>query len=468
MTNTINRRRVLQTIGAGGVAGLAGCAGGDGGDGGSSDGGSSDGGSSDGGSDESTGTATGSTGGEGPITLGLNFPLSGGLALSGTESARGVELAVQTINANGGVNGREFEIIKRDAQNSDAGVSNVQAFATSDDVDVIIGSFSSSIAKASSEAAARYDKVYWETTGFAPSISEPGYQNVFHSNARTTTYGQLAGRLLDNVIAPALEKPTEDLSLVILYENGEFGSATRDEVNAQQEEYGYEVAEEIGYPAFETSDLSSAIERFKQAEPDVVYHSGYNADTNLFWQQAADLDFYVPACLGNGTAYVLGSFVDAVGSTTAEGIINSSQPHYNLNESYAPGVADILSQYTDEYGETPISQLPNTTYSCMEILAEVARDTASFSPADVESAVLDLDIPFGELANGFGASYDEEYHRNERVRVAGMQWQPDTFTEDTHHPEQSDGTLDVYGVYPDEAKVGYTETTSIPRPDYTQ
>jgi branched-chain amino acid transport system substrate-binding protein len=410
---------------------------------------------------------TGGSNQESPIKVGLNFPLSGGLDLMGTEAMRGVELGVDAINQDGGVDGREIEIIKRDAPNADAGVSNVQAFANEDDVDLIVGSFSSTIAKASSEAAARFEIPYWETTGFAPSISEPGYKNVYHTNARTTNYGQEAGRIIESTIAPQLEKTIEEIEIGILYENGEFGSATRDQVVSQTDEYGYQVVEEIGYPAFEVSDHSSAIERFKQAEPDIIYHSGYNADTNLFWEQAADLDFYVPAAVGNGTAYMLKSFVKAVGTTTARGIINVGQPHYNAKPEWSPRVSDVIEAYQSRYDELPVSQLVNTTYSSMEIFREAASSAASLNVDDFEEAVLGLDMPFGSLANGYGAKFDSDKHRNERVRVGGFQWQPDEYTDDIFHPDQNDGTLDVYAVYPDEARFDFISTADIPRPDYT-
>lgn len=449
MTNT-KRRQLLKALGVGGTIGLAGCLGGDG------DGGDGDGdGDGDGGTDE-------------PIRIGTNYPMSGGLALMGTEAMRGVELWANQTNANGGINGREVELIKMDAPDADSGVSNVEALATSEDADIIVGSFSSSIAQASSEAAGRYDIVYWETTGFAPSISEPGYDHVFHTNARTTNYGAEGISVIENIVSPELDVAVGDMDIAIMYEDGEFGSATRDEMRANESDVGYTIVEEIGYPAFQTDDMSSAIERLKQAEPDVLYHSGYDPDTYLLWQQAQELDFYVPAVVGNGTAYVLQGFVEAVGEQTAIGIINMDQPHYNTHPDFAPGVADILAAYRDEYGENPTSQLPNTTFSVMQIFAEAAANAASFSPADMEEAVLSLDMPFGSLPNGWGASFDEEHHRNQRVRVAGTQWQPDEYTDDIFHPDRSDGTLDVYTLHPEDGKLSFVEPQNIPRPDYTQ
>lgn len=409
----------------------------------------------------------GGGGGGGPIKIGTNYPLSGGLALFGQDATRGVELMVERLNENGGIGGREIELIKKDAESSDAGVSNVEALATSDNVDAIFGSFSSSIAQAAAQAAAQHEVIYWETTGFSPQISEPGYSNHYHCNTRTTQYGQKGGDIIDTVISSGLGKPTDELTVGILFENGVFGTSTKDFVTQQASNFGYEVVETIGYPPFETNDLSSAVERFKQAEPDVLYHSGYNADTNLFWKQATDLDFYVPAVVGNGTAYVVQSFVEAVGDETALGIVNVDQPHYNVNPDFAPGMADILSAYRDKYGNDPTTQLPATTWSCTQMFQQVAEAADSLAPDDFEEAALAVDEPIGSMANGWGVKFDEDHHRNQNVTVAGTQWQYDEFSDDLYHPDVRSNTLDVYGVYPDNAAVEYTSLSDIPRPDYT-
>lgn len=460
MVRLNSRRNLVKTIGGGTIIGLSGCLGSGGGD--DSDG--SDG--SDGG-DESDGSDGGDETSD-PIKIGTNYPLSGGLALFGQDAVRGVELAVEEINSNGGIDGREIELFKKDATDSDAGVSNVESLATSEEVDIIFGSYSSSIAQASAQAAARYDQLYWETTGFSPEISEPGYQHLYHCNTRTTQYGEKGGEIIDTVIAPELDKSTDELRVGIMYENGVFGTSTNDIVQEQASEYGYEVVESIGYPPFQTSDLSSSIERLKQADIDVLYHSGYEPDTNLLWEQAANLDLYVPAVVGNGTAYVTQSFVEAVSQQTAFGIVNVDQPHYNVSSDFAPGMETLLEAYRDRYDETPSTQLPATTYSCTQMFMEVASEADSFSLDDFEEAALSVSAEQGSMANGWGLNFDEEFHRNQNVTVAGTQWQPDEFTEDFYHPEEDPDRLDPYAVYPDDAAVDYTSTTNIPRPDYTQ
>lgn len=435
----ISRREALKLAGVGGAVGLSGFAG-----------------------------CIGGSGRQGDeILIGTNYPVSGGLAELGQESRAGVELFVEEVNANGGIDGREVQLVHKDAPNADAGVSNVEELATEDEVDAITGSFSSSIAAASTQASTRYDVIYWETNGFAPSISEPGYQNVFHPNARTTNYGEEGGAIMENHVAPALDTDVSDLDVAILWENGEFGAATRDEMQRFSDELGYNIVASRGYPPFEINDFSSEIEVLREAEPDVLYHSGYDNDTQLFWNQAADLGLYIPAVVGNGTAYVNTAFREAVAEQTIVGIINVDQPHFNANRDWSPGVENVLELYREKFDETPGTQLMNTSYSVMQIFAEAAANADSFEPADFQAAVLDIDWELGTLANGWGARFDEEHNRNHELVVQGTQWQPDTYTDDVLQPEQDDGTLEVFAVYPDDSRLPFIDIEDIPRPDYT-
>lgn len=158
------------------------------------------------------------------------------------------------------------------------------------------------------------------------------------------------------------------------------------------------------------------------------------------------------------------SFVEAVGQQTALGIVNVDQPHYNVNPDFAPGMEKILEAYRDKYDENPTTQLPATTYSCTRMFREVASQANSFGLDDFEEAALSVSQEQGSMANGWGLNFDEQYHRNQNVSVAGIQWQPDEFTEDLYHPKKNPDRLDPYGVYPDDAAVDYTEITNIPAP----
>jgi len=383
----------------------------------------------------------------------------------GIESQRGLEMAVKVINANGGANGREVQVeFKDNASSADQGVSNVESFATSD-IDVVMGSFSSSIAKASSQAAAKNNLPYFELNGFADSISEAGLKNVYHVSARASNYGAAGGGLIENVVQPALD---ESISLAVLHESGEYGNSAQEAITSQAKERGFELVETIEYSP-STNDLSSVIQRMKNAEPNVLYHAGYGGDTQLLWKQAQNLDWYVPAVVGNGTAYNLSSFLDAAGKQTTLGVMDLDAPCFNTDTAFASGSKKVRDMYVEEYDEVPFSLMPFVSYTAGKlVIEEVLAQTESYDLDSLEQAALDANVPKGGGANGWGLKFDEEHHRNQNAVVSGMQWQEDTYTKDHWHPDRSDGTPDVYTVMPEEGVFDYIDVTNVPRPDYTE
>ena len=74
------------------------------------------------------GCSAGGTGGSGDsdtIKVGLNYELSGNNASYGTDLATGVEMALNEINENGGLLGKEIEIIKMDNKSDSTEAANV-------------------------------------------------------------------------------------------------------------------------------------------------------------------------------------------------------------------------------------------------------------------------------------------------------------------------------------------------------
>ncbi|MDF2593640.1 MAG: transporter substrate-binding protein [Clostridia bacterium] len=88
------------------------------------------------------------------IKVGLNYELSGGVATYGQGLTSGVELAVEEINKNGGVLGKQLELVKVDNKSDNAEAANVSSrLATRDKVVAILGAATSGNTKAASPAA---------------------------------------------------------------------------------------------------------------------------------------------------------------------------------------------------------------------------------------------------------------------------------------------------------------------------
>lgn len=135
----LNRRDFIVSTGTAGIVGLAGCSGG--GDGGGGDGGQTTTTTGDGGGGETT-TAGGTTtqGQTEPLTIGSLNPYSGNFSWIGANTTPAINMVKQTINDNGGINGRQVEIVKGDtAGTPDSALPAAKRLINVENVQALIG-----------------------------------------------------------------------------------------------------------------------------------------------------------------------------------------------------------------------------------------------------------------------------------------------------------------------------------------
>ena len=89
-----------------------------------------------------------------PIKIGVLYPLTGGGAVYGVPAMAGHQLAVEELNAKGGILGRKIESIERDDKlNPAAASSTMKELITKDKVDIVLGGLASSVGLAMSEVS---------------------------------------------------------------------------------------------------------------------------------------------------------------------------------------------------------------------------------------------------------------------------------------------------------------------------
>ena len=401
------------------------------------------------------------------LRIGSIYPLSGDLAELGEESRRGAELAVIERNANGGVNGSEVELVTADAPGADDGVSAVVNLVETENVPIILGTYASTISRAASQRAAQDDIPYWELGAVADVITEDNPGNTFRTNPPANFFGIDGVDLASNVIAPALDTDVDDLRMAVMYESGEYGNAVGEGAISAAEEAGIEIVEDIQYEA-DTSDLSSEVQRLDTADVDVLNHTGYDPDIDLLWSQLQSLGVYIPAVIGNGAGYSLRTFTDNVGDTATLGTFNVEFTQYNTNPDYAPGIVDYIELYMDEYDELPLSGHSLANYFGTNVLLDTLEVAESTALEDVREAALTLDQEELTSVTSWGVNFNEDTLQNERISVVGHQWQENVHDDDIWRPDVTDGSPEIYSMFPEEARLDMIEVDYIPQPDYTE
>jgi branched-chain amino acid transport system substrate-binding protein len=206
------------------------------------------------------------------VKVGFLQPVSGALAYSGQQGRLGASIAVEEINAAGGVKGvGNIEAVLGDAQSTpDGGNAGVEKM-NSAGVCAIVGGYGSSICLATSQTAARYDLPYLVDVGVTDAIVTRGLKNTFRFGPG---FGVIAKTALANLVAvnDAAGKPAR--TVMIVHEDSAFGSGLAKLLNKQLPLNGFQILETIPHPT-PTRDFNNVVLKIKAADPDIVIPANY-------------------------------------------------------------------------------------------------------------------------------------------------------------------------------------------------
>src|SRR5467141_19227 len=251
----------------------------------------------------------------GEYKIGVLEPLTGPLAGEGKRHLEGFEIVRDMINERGGVMGKKLTFVVADAPDPTAAATEATRLATREGVKVITGTFSSRLCGAASEAAARQNVIYWETSCVDPRMTRRNLKNVFRTEIDGTGFGWYNVEFIAKHLAHRLGKKPSELKIAYLSEDSSYGqSVTESARQRARAEFGMqEVA--LEYYTFTTNDLTPVILKLKNANPDILHHIARNQDSIIFWRQAREQNFLVKAVVHAGaTGYGSPDFGKAFGN----------------------------------------------------------------------------------------------------------------------------------------------------------
>jgi branched-chain amino acid transport system substrate-binding protein len=209
-----------------------------------------------------------------PVKLGVLHPVTGALSYSGQQGRLGASMAIDDINAAGGIKalgGAKIEAVLGDAQSTPEGGTAEVEKMNSAGVSCIVGGYASNICLATTQAAARYDLPYVVDVGVADGIVTRGLKNTFRFGPG---FGVIANAALANLVAinDGAGKPAK--TVVIVHEDSLFGSGLAKLLNAQLPGKGFQVLDTIPHPT-PTRDFNTVVLKIKAANPDLVIPANY-------------------------------------------------------------------------------------------------------------------------------------------------------------------------------------------------
>ena len=344
------------------------------------------------GSDRDSGSGT--AGAAAPIKVGHFASLTGDTATFGQSTDRGIRMAIDEINAQGGVLGRPLELISEDDRSiTEEARTAAQKLLQRDEVVALLGEVASSRSLAAAPEAQRAAIPMISPASTNPKVTEVG-PYVF----RTCFIDPFQGA----VMARFAREELGAKRVAILFDfKQDYSVGLAEFFRKKFLEDGGEIVADERYTSGDI-EFRAQLTTIRAAKPDAVFVPGYYTELGLIAKQARELGLDMPFLGGDGwdSAKTL-----EIGGPAVEGYYFSN--HYAA-DSDSPKVQDFVKRYRDKHGEVP-DAMAALGYDAAGILADSIRragDTSGPKVRDAIAATQDYDGVTGRI------SIDD--HRNAR------------------------------------------------------
>jgi branched-chain amino acid transport system substrate-binding protein len=315
------------------------------------------------------------------IKVGILLPLSGPIAPIGQNNRRGHQLAVEDINAAGGIKslgGAKLVMVDGDTQgNPNTGIQETEKLARQGVV-AILGAYQSNVTFPSTQIAEKLGVPYIDPVAIADTITEGrNFKYTFKVAPKASWYArdQLA---FVKWVGEQGKKPIR--RVVLMYEDTLFGQSTSAGQEASAKQAGIEVVQKIAYPA-SSPDMTPTISRIKQANPDAILFVSYIADAVLITKTMKELGVDVPI-LGTSAGHIDPAYIANLGPL-AEHSFTVGEWNPDLRKA---GAADINKRFQAKFG-IPMNGHAAETYQSTMVLADALERAKSVDRAKLRDAL---------------------------------------------------------------------------------
>ncbi len=248
-------------------------------------------------------------------------------------------------------------VIYDDEGDPDTVARLVERLINEDQVDFLLGPYSSSLTQSTSAIAEKYNKIMVEGNGSSETLFERGFKNLFAVLTPAGNYTQSALQMLAGQGAN---------TVVVAYEDTAFPTSVAKGAQKWAAEYGLAVLGVETYP-LNVADVSGIVAKFKALDPDVFVGGGHFNDAILFIWAAKELDFNPKAMVitvgpsnPKLVAEVGGDARYVMGPTQWESSMNYADEYLGTATEYA-------MRYKTKWGASPTYQAAESTATALAL-----------------------------------------------------------------------------------------------------
>nr|VFJ69029.1 MAG: branched-chain amino acid transport system substrate-binding protein [Candidatus Kentron sp. FW] len=311
------------------------------------------------------------------IVVGASVAQTGKYSRTGQEQLNGIQMWVENVNARGGLLGKSVRLEQYDDESQPAtGAKLYEKLITDDNVDLLIGPYSSGVTLSASTVTEKY-KIPMVAAGAAASkIWSRGYKNVFGLYTPAESY---MNQILEFAKSKGLTK------VALIYSDTTFPRGVASGVREKVAALGMKLVFEEEYGKSST-DFSAIILKMRRKKPEVIVGGSYLPDSTAFVRQAKENQLNAKIF-----AFAVGPGLPDFGKNLgadAEGVMGNSQWEPNLNVA---GIQEFVKAYEEKYGHPPGYHAAGG-YGAGQVVEAAVKQVGSVEKDKVRKALSKLDI----------------------------------------------------------------------------
>ncbi|WP_130863976.1 ABC transporter substrate-binding protein [Bacilliculturomica massiliensis] len=317
------------------------------------------------------------------IKVGVNYELSGDVATYGQSSVDGIELAFEEINANGGVLGKQVELVKVDNKSdvsevvlqatklmSESGVCAVLGPATSGDFKAQVPLADQyKIPILSGSATADDVTVDFDKDGNVKAVKDYTFRLCFSDSFQGTAMAKYSANNLSATKAVIIKDNSSD-----------YAAGLAKNFRSTFEAGGGTIVDEQAYTAKDT-DFSGILTKIKGKDFDVIFLPGYYQEAGLIIKQARDLGITAPILGADG--FDSPKLVELAGADALNDVYYSN--HYSALDK-DESVAAFIEAFKTKYGKDP-DAFNALGYDCAYLIADAIERAGEANGEKIKDAL---------------------------------------------------------------------------------
>jgi branched-chain amino acid transport system substrate-binding protein len=363
-----------------------------------------------------------------PVVVGAAYPTSGSHGPGALEEYRGVLLAAELATRQGGVDGRPIQIRLEPADSAEAAPGAIERLSA-DGVDLVVGSYGSTVSRAAAAAAAERGMFFWETGAVGEMDARAGGGDlVFRFPPTGTTLGRAAVSFVHAQLLPRLSAGA-DPRFAVAFVDDEYGRAVGGGALHEIDRRGLDLAGSFSYDP-RTADFARLAREIGRAGTDVLVVVAYLEDGVALRRAMVRARIPLLAGIGTSSSYCHPSFGEILGRD-AVGLFASDKPDagHVRTEFLSPQAASSLSWARAEYRrrwDGPMSSAALSGFAAgWALFHHVLPSAGSLAPDDVADAARRIRLPRGALPNASGLAMAPPGHpeAGANLRAANVVWE---------------------------------------------